>query len=221
MRQFWSIKAAPPAVMARVGALGLVVTTGLMLAAAPALAHHPFGGDTPTNAIQGFLSGMGHPVIGLDHLAFVIAAGLLAAAMGGGLLIPVGFVVASMAGTGLHLMAIDLPAPEFIISASVLLFGVLLAMKQQPKTPIVIGLAALAGLFHGYAYGEAVVGAGMDTILAYLAGFAVIQLAIAVGAYGMAKQLTGKAEGSTLTLRFAGFALAGVGAAFLSGVVLG
>lgn len=220
MRQFWSIKAVQPT-MARVGSLGLVVTAGLMLAALPAWAHHPSGGDTPTNAIQGFLSGVGHPVIGLDHLAFVIAAGLLAAVMGRGLMIPIGFVLASMVGTGIHLMAIDLPAPEFMISASVLLFGALLAMKEQPNTGIVVGLAAFAGLFHGYAYGEAVVGAGMDTIVAYLAGFAVIQMAIAVAAYWIAKQLTGKTEGSALGMRFAGFTLAGVGAAFLSGVVLG
>jgi urease accessory protein len=220
MRQFWS-KAAVSPTMVRFGSLGLVVTAGLLLAATPALAHHPFGGETPNNAIQGFLSGLGHPVIGLDHLAFVITAGLLAAVMGGGLMIPVGFVLASMAGTVLHLMGMDLPAAELVISASVLLFGGLLAMKQPPKMPIVVGLAALAGLFHGYAYGEAVVGAGMDAILAYLAGFAIVQMAIAVGAYGIAKQLTGNAEGSTLNLRFAGFALAGVGAAFLSSVFLG
>lgn len=219
MRQFWSNKALQPTT-ARMG-LGLVITVGLLLAATPAFAHHPFGGDTPTNAIQGVLSGIGHPVIGLDHLAFVITAGLLAAVMGHGLMIPCGFVLASMAGTGLHLMSIDLPAPEFMISASVLLFGILLGLKHQPKTGIVVGLAALAGLFHGYAYGEAVIGAGMDTVVAYLAGFAVIQSAIAVAAYWVAKQLAGKTGESALNLRFAGFALAGVGAAFLSGVVLG
>ncbi|NEQ46049.1 MAG: urease accessory protein UreJ [Leptolyngbya sp. SIOISBB] len=207
--------------VSRLGGLGLVVTVGLMLAATPALAHHPFGGEIPNNAIQGFLSGLGHPVIGLDHLAFVITAGLLAAVMGGGLMIPVGFVLASMVGTVMHLMAIDLPATELVVSASVLLFGVLLAMKQPPKTPIVAGLASLAGLFHGYAYGEAVVGAGMDAILAYLAGFAIIQMVIAVGVYWIAKQLMGKTEGSRLNLRFAGFALAGIGAAFLSSVFLG
>ncbi|MGD1951584.1 MAG: HupE/UreJ family protein [Leptolyngbyaceae cyanobacterium] len=48
----------------------------------PALAHHPMGGKTPSSFIEGFLSGVGHPVIGLDHLIFVIASGLLAAAMG-------------------------------------------------------------------------------------------------------------------------------------------
>ncbi|RZM83015.1 urease accessory protein UreJ [Leptolyngbya iicbica LK] len=207
--------------MVKLGSLGLVATVGLMLVATPALAHHPFGGETPNNAIQGFLSGLGHPVIGLDHLAFVITAGLLAAVMGGGLLIPIGFVLVSMVGTVLHLMAIDLPAAELVISASVLVFGALLAMREPPKTAVVVGLAAFAGLFHGYAYGEAVIGAGMDAVLAYLAGFAIIQTAIAVGAYGVAKQLIGKAEGSTLNLRFAGFALAGVGAAFLSGVFLG
>jgi len=220
MRQFWSGKVAQPTVV-RVGGLGLVVTAGLMLAAMPALAHHPTGGETPMNAVQGFLSGLGHPVIGLDHLAFVITAGLLAAVVGGGLMIPIGFVLASMVGTGMHLMAIDLPAAELVISGSVLLFGALLAMKQPPSTAIVAGLAALAGLFHGYAYGEAVVGAGMDTVVAYLAGFAVIQTAIAIAAYTVAKRLTGKSEGSALNLRFAGFTLAGVGAAFLSGVVLG
>lgn len=220
MRQFWSGKAVQPT-MARVGGLGLVVTAGLMWAATPVWAHHPSGGETPMNVVQGFLSGLGHPVIGLDHLAFVITAGLLAAVVGGGLMIPLGFVLASMMGTGIHLMAIDLPAAELVISGSVLLFGALLAMKQPPSTAIVTGLATLAGLFHGYAYGEAVVGAGMETILAYLTGFAVIQAAIAIAAYAIAKQLTGKTEGSALNLRFAGFALAGVGAAFLSGVVLG
>ena len=220
MRQFWSIGAVPMS-MARWVKVGFGAVVGLLVLAPAALAHHPFGGDAPTNAMQGFLSGLGHPVIGLDHLAFVITAGLLAAVMGRGLMVPVGFVVASMAGTGLHLMSVDLPAPEFVISASVLLFGALLAMKKPPQVAVVVGLAALAGLFHGYAYGEAVVGAGMDTVLAYLAGFAVIQMAIAVAAFWIAKQLAGRSEGSLLNLRFAGFTLAGVGVAFLSGVVLG
>lgn len=205
----------------QVGTLGLVVAVGLLLAATPALAHHPFGGNTPTNAIEGFLSGLGHPVIGLDHLAFVITAGLLAAVMGQGLTIPVGFVLASLAGTGVHLMGVNLPAPEFFISASVLLFGVLLALRQQPQPTVVVLLAVLAGLFHGYAYGEAVVGAEMTPVVAYLLGFAAIQAGIAAAAYWVAKRL-GAAEGSSsLNLRFAGFTLAGIGAAFLSGVVLG
>ncbi|WP_346293711.1 HupE/UreJ family protein [Sphaerothrix gracilis] len=219
MTQFRFLRAFPRAI-APASRLALVMIAGLLLAAPPVLAHHPFGGSTPDNIVQGFLSGMGHPVIGLDHLAFVITAGLMAVAVGRGLMVPVSFVLASLLGTGLHLMGLNLPAPEFVISASVLAFGALLAMKSQPHTGIVAGLALLAGIFHGYAYGEAVVGAEMMPLAAYLLGFATVQMAIALLAYGMADRLTGS-RGKSLGLRFAGFALAGVGAAFLSGVVLG
>ncbi len=205
----------------RIAAVGLVATAGFLFVSMPALAHHPFGGQTPSNPIQGLLSGMGHPVIGLDHLAFVITAGLLAAVMGRGLSIPIAFVVASLAGTGIHLMELDLPALEFFISASVLVFGMLLALKQQPHTGIVVGLGALAGLFHGYAYGEAIVGAEMASTVAYLVGFAFIQALIAIVAYAVAKQLGAGSESGALNLRFVGFTLAGIGGAFLSGVILG
>ncbi|WP_035991453.1 HupE/UreJ family protein [Leptolyngbya sp. KIOST-1] len=196
---------------------GFVSLSSLALAA-PALAHHPFGGSTPTNAIQGFLSGLGHPVIGLDHLAFVVIIGLLAAAMGQGLMMPITFTLAALAGTGLHLMGLNLPLPEMMISASVLLFGILLALKQPPATPIVVALAAIAGLFHGYAYGEAIVGANMGPLFAYLLGFSSIQMVIGIVAYTFAQRLSPQSEGGALNLRFAGFAFAGLGFAFLSGI---
>lgn len=200
--------------------MGLAVT-GPLLLGAPALAHHPFGGETPANAIAGFLSGLGHPVIGLDHLAFVITVGLLAAIFSRGLLIPIAFVMTSLLGTIVHLLNVNLPAPEFFISASVLGFGSLLAIKNSLPSGIMIALAALAGLFHGYAYGEAVVGAGMPSLLAYLIGFSTIQMVIAIGAYLSAKQLGANQDVKPLNLRFAGFALAGIGAALLSATVLG
>lgn len=194
------------------GAIALLFFTSL-----PVLAHHPFGSKTPDNAVEAFLSGMGHPVIGIDHLAFVIASGLLAVALGGGLLIPIAFVVASMVGTGIHLMSIDLPLPEFVVSASVLVFGILLALKTPPKNGIVIGLAAIAGIFHGFAYGEAIFGAEMGPLIAYMLGFAVIQLMIAAAAYWVGKTVLDKLlEPSGLALRFAGFLISGVGVAFLS-----
>lgn len=200
-------------------AAGGLAGLSLLLVGAPAFAHHPFGGSAPVNAFEGFLSGLGHPVIGADHLAFVIAAGLLAAVFNRGLLIPVAFVAASLLGTVVHLMSINLPAPEVIISTSVLLFGALLAMKKTLPAGVIAVLAAVAGLFHGYAYGEAVVGAEMTPLLAYLLGFATIQMGIAAAIYRLTKRLDH--EQGALNLRFAGFTLAGVGTAFLSGVVFG
>jgi urease accessory protein len=200
--------------------LGGLVSLGSLALAVPALAHHPFGGDTPTNALQAFLSGVGHPVIGLDHLAFVIAAGLLAAIFNRGLFIPVAFVVTSLVGTLMHLGNIHLPAPEMVIAASVLLFGVILALKKTLPSGVIIALAAGAGLFHGYAYGEAIVGAGMPSLLAYLVGFSAIQTAIAVGAYLFAKQIGATGEVKPLTLRCLGLILTGMGIA-LTATVLG
>lgn len=194
---------------------------GLFIVTPAALAHHPLGGRLPSNFLEGFMSGVAHPVIGLDHFVFVIAVGLLAALSRQGMRIPLAFGIAGLAGTGLHLQSLDLPAPEFFISTSVLLFGVLLALKQSPNGPMVLGLGAIAGLFHGYAYGEAIVGADMSPMVAYLTGFTVIQLVIALAASVIGRAILKQNQMSALPLRFAGFAICGMGVTFLSSVILG
>src|SRR5262245_65599030 len=69
-----------------------------LFVADPALAHHAMDGATPTTFWHGLLSGLGHPVIGLDHLAAIIAVGCLAAAQSKGALIADGYVCATMVG---------------------------------------------------------------------------------------------------------------------------
>ena len=188
-------------------------TSIALLLAAPAIAHHPFGGEAPSTFVQGFLSGIGHPVIGLDHLAFVIAAGLLAAVVTRGVWVPVAFVVATLLGTGIHLT-------ELVIATSGLLFGGLAVMRDRLNPIFVIMLAALAGVFHGYAYGEAVVGAEPTPLLAYLLGFAGVQGAIAYTTYLLSKRAVVKDQDAGLiSVRHAGFTVLGVGAAFLGGLV--
>ncbi|NEO87669.1 MAG: hypothetical protein F6J87_25935 [Spirulina sp. SIO3F2] len=193
--------------------------------ATPAFAHHPFGGTTPASFMEGILSGLGHPVIGIDHLLFTIATGLLAARVTKGFVIPIAFVLASVLGTGIHLQSWDLPVPEIIVSLSVALFGLLLALRRCPAVPLLAGMAAFAGVFHGYAYGEAIVGAEMSPLVGYLLGFTGIQLAIALGSYTLARQLVAPdAQNSALpqlNLRFSGFAILGAGSAFLSSLLLG
>lgn len=197
--------------------------TGLGLASSrAALAHHPFGSQTPASFIEGFLSGLGHPVIGIDHFAFVIASGLMAAILRQGFWVPAAFIATALLGTGIHLQSWDLLAPEFFISISIVILGGLLALKQGPTLWLSISIAAIAGVFHGYAYGEAIVGAEMTPLVSYLAGFSVIQLAIAALAYTCGKALNANAvKDSVLPTRFAGFAIAGMGLAFLSSVLLG
>ena len=189
--------------------------------AQPAFAHHPFGGTAPKNSFEGLLSGMGHPVIGLDHLAFVIAVGLLAAVVCGGWRIPAVFIVATLAGTGLHLAAIELPLTETAISISVLLFGALAVMRDRLNPAGVMLLTVIAGVFHGYAYGEAVVGAEPTPLVAYLIGFAGAQGAIAFIAYLLSKRAIDKSQGAGLaSVRHAGFTVLGVGLAFVGGLLV-
>ena len=216
-----ALKRFKVASLCRSAGLGAFAIATPLFTALPALAHHPLGGKTPSNFIEGFLSGVGHPVIGLDNLIFVIASGLLAATVGCNLIIPVAFELASLLGTGIHLMSVDLPLPELVISVSVLLFGVLLALKERPNSTVITVLAASAGLFHGFAYGEAIFGAEMGPLVAYLLGFASIQLAIATTAYWVGRRLFKKSlSAPSLALRFAGFIICGVGGTFVSTLIM-
>lgn len=191
----------------------------------PAIAHHPFGGETPNNFFEGFLSGLGHPVIGLDHFAFIVASGLLGAKFKQGFLIPVAFVLATMGGTGIHLQAINLPQTELIIALSVIIFGGLLVIKNDPfftsyfSTVIAATLAIIAGIFHGYAYGEAIIGAEMTPLVAYLAGFALIQLLISLSALAIGHIIYTRFNPQNYPiLRIIGIGITAVGFVFLGKV---
>jgi urease accessory protein len=208
-------------------AFGLVSTVllgiNLVFNTAPALAHHPNGGEIPANFGEGFMSGLGHPVIGIDHLAFVIAIGLLAAlSTKFGMMIPTAFVIATAVGTGIHLQSINLPVPELVISASVLLMGIFLAQKNQMNWSLLIVISAIAGIFHGYVYGESIVGAEKSALGAYLLGFCLIQLGISAIAFYSGQTFLNKSTvKSPLSLRFAGFTICGIGISFLGNVIIG
>lgn len=193
-----------------------VVVSILLGVAIPAYAHHPTGGGMSTTFLEGFMSGIGHPVIGFDHLIFVISIGLLASTGARGFWIPIAFVLAALVGTGLHLMLVDLPMVEVIISASVLVSGILLARLEKPNMAMIAVVAGVAGLFHGYAYGEAIIGATAVPLTAYLLGFTLIQAVIALSAYKVAVTVKKHSPARPNFLRFAGYIAIGSGMAFLA-----
>ncbi len=193
---------------------GAIAGLALLLTALPASAHHMMDGSLPSNAVEGFMSGLAHPVIGLDHLAFVVASGLVAIGSKRGWIVPAVFVLAALGGTGLHLQGWNLPMPEVMVAGSVVLFGLLLALGRQLPIAALGAIGLVAGIFHGYAYGESIVGAGMMPLTAYLVGFTAIQLAIALGSRALLQKLTQGAIEQPL--RYIGFAITGAGAAFLA-----
>ena len=151
--------------------LALIVAT-----TSNAFAHHPLGGTAPETMLHGFLSGVGHPLIGFDHLAFVLAIGVLAAFQTHRLILPFGFVIGTMIGSLLTLAAVTLPLTELMITLSVLFAGLIVMRGRDVAVLPATILGTLAGLFHGAAYGAAVIGAETTPIIAYLAGFGLTQL---------------------------------------------
>lgn len=198
-------------------AAGLSAT---VLTSGQALAHHAMGGEMPSTFAEGLISGLAHPVIGLDHLAFIIAAGVIAGVLGLGRFAPLAFVGASIAGVLVHLSLVDLPAVELVIALSVVIAGGLLAMAAgRLGGGVWMAIFALAGIFHGYAYGESIVGAETTPLAAYLVGLFVIQSVIAVVAHAAASGRNWLPQ--ALEPRLVGAAAFGVGLSALVGQVVG
>jgi urease accessory protein len=188
----------------------IFITTFAALAASPAFAHHPLGGETPATLTDGLLSGIGHPILGLDHLAFIIAVGVAAMLVGRPLLAPLAYIATMLVGVALHVMAIDVPMAEFAIALSLLVIGVMIASGKTFSTAAWLSVFAVAGLFHGFAFGESIYGAEATPLVAYLAGLGLTQWAIAVGAGFAASALAGAANALT-PARLAGAAVLGMG----------
>lgn len=192
-------------------ASGLVA---LLLGSAPAFAHHLMGGRTPATFTDGILSGLGHPVIGLDHFAAVVAVGCLAAAHRAAYALAIGFVLAMMAGVALHVHGATVPGAEILVALSVVLLGALMLGRQQMSAAVALGLFAVVGLVHGYALGESIYGAEPTPLYAYLFGLAVIQYGIAVVAMHIARSLVPRPS-DVSPLRLVGAGIAGIGLAIL------
>ena len=134
----------------------LPIALAATLIATPALAHHPLGGLPMETFAHGLLSGLGHPVLGFDHLLFVVAAGIAAALAGVRLLGPAAYVVAMLAGCALMAAGLGLPAKEAAIALSLLVVGGLVASGRSVGTAATLVLLAAFGLFHGSAFGDAI-----------------------------------------------------------------
>jgi len=187
----------------------------LLLTAIPASAHHAMDGGLPSTFAQGFLSGLGHPVIGLDHLAFLIAVGVAVGVGGLNLVLPVLFVAASAIGVVLHVNGVGLPGAELIVAATVVIVGLLIAGGREAPLAAWAILFGLAGLAHGYAYGESIFGAEPAPLGAYLLGLVIVQSALSVGV-ALLWRRTGMSA-AAIAPRLAGAVVVGIGLAALLG----
>src|SRR5262245_15740568 len=127
-------------------------TVGMLLvlvAARRAFAHAQQG------EAAGFLTGLGHPIAGLDHVLAMVAVGLWGAQLGAPAIwvLPVAFPMVMAAGAMLGLMGVPLPGIEYGIAASAILLGAAVAFEVRPP---IVGAALLVGafaIFHGHPHG--------------------------------------------------------------------
>lgn len=196
--------------------LDLMFAATLIAMAEPALAHHLMGGQMPANAMQGLLSGLGHPIIGVDHFAAVVAVGFVAAAHGEGIRLILGFVIAMIVGVALHVAGVTVAANEILVAVSVIVLGAAIQLMPGIGVNTALALFATAGLINGYALGESIAGAEQTPLVAYLAGLAVIQFAIAASAMKLAHIIAGETfTPMPMKLRLVSGAIVGIGLVLL------
>ena len=183
----------------------LLAVLMLLVSAAPAFAHVQQG------QAQGFLTGLRHPVSGLDHVLAMISVGLWGAQLGAPAvwLLPVTFPVVMAFGGFLGLVGIPLPGVEVGIALSAVLLGLMVAREAKPSLVAAALLVGFFAIFHGHAHGTELP-PGQSGLM-YSIGFV-----IATGCLhgvGIAIGVVHKWPAGKAALRFAGalVALAGLG----------
>lgn len=120
----------------------------------PSLYAHT-GGQVEHSLISGLL----HPLTGIDHLLVLLAVGLLAAKQGGKALFtfPAVFLALMAGGAWLDSVAVQIPFVESLIALSLLAFGLLVVANDRVRASahaitLFLGVSLFA-VFHGYAHG--------------------------------------------------------------------
>ncbi len=159
----------------------------LALAASPALAHHPFGMPEggQLSLTQGLISGIGHPLLGPDHLLFLVAVALVGWAQPRRwmlMLLAVGLLGSGIAQV-VPLAESLTPWAEAAVSLTLVLEGLVIL----EKLPVISLLPAIA--LHGYLLGGTIVGAEPTPLVGYGLGLLLSQGAVLLTAVSISRGL--------------------------------
>jgi len=165
----------------------------------------------------GFLSGLSHPVSGLDHVVAMIAVGLWGAQLGMPALwiLPVAFPMLMAVGGMLGLIGVPVPGVEIGIALSAVVLGALVLGRLRLPLAAAVAVIAVFAVFHGHAHGTELA-AGQNAML-YSIGF-VIATGLLHGV-GVAVGLIQRWELGSQALRGAGALVLAAGLYFLWGAV--
>jgi urease accessory protein len=197
------------------------ISAALFLAVAGALAVQPAVAHTGLHIGGGFVAGVSHPFLGLDHLLAMISVGglaALAASRGQGRALwalPLAFMAVMALGGALAMSGVALPAAELGIAASLVVLGAMLATRIGLPLVVATGLVGVFALFHGHAHGAEL--PANASALAYGAGFVIASGLLHLAGIGLARALQRRSAWTTLAIRTAGSAVAATGLILLIG----
>ena len=148
----------------------------LTFSADPVLAHHPFGmgNSSGLSAWQALLSGVGHPLLGPDHLLFMLGIALIGIKKTKQWVFPL--LAVGLAGSALVQLQ---PLPDVLASWAEALVSLSLAIEGL----IVLNLLSSKWLLpmfalHGYLLGSTIVGAEPTPLIGYFLGLLLSQAAL-------------------------------------------
>lgn len=121
----------------------------------------------------GFVSGLVHPVTGLDHVVAMVAVGLWGAILGPPAIwvLPIAFPLIMTVGAVLGILDVPVPAIELGIAVSAIVLGGMVAANARPPLAIAFFVIAFFAIFHGHPHGAALPDFGVPIL--YAAGFVV------------------------------------------------
>jgi urease accessory protein len=184
-----------------------LVAVSVAALAAPALAH------VQTGQAAGFLTGLLHPISGLDHVLAMVAVGLWGAQLGAPAiwLLPVTFPIVMALGGFLGLLGVPLPGVEAGIAASAILLGAAVMTERRLPLYAAATLVGFFAVFHGHAHGTELP-PGQSGLL-YSLGFVVATGCL--HAIGIAIGATHRWPAGRIALRMAGGGVGLAGIFFL------
>ena len=180
-----------------------------LLTATPAFAHTGEG-------TGGFVSGLAHPVFGLDHVVAMVAVGLWGVFLRAPAiwLLPIVFPLVMAFGGVLGILGVPLPAVETGIASSAIVLGLMVALAARPPLWAAAVLVGAFAIFHGYAHGKELPD-GANAV-AFSAGFVIATGLLhlcGIGFGGLSRWPAGR-----LAVRGAGGAIALIGVTYLTGL---
>jgi urease accessory protein len=130
-------------------AFSRVALAGAM-ALVPALASAHTG-----HGALGLSHGFAHPLSGIDHILAMVAVGIFAANLGGRALwaVPLSFMAMMAVGGAFGIAEVPLPFVEIGIAVSIIVLGLIVAVRYEWPIAAAMALVGVFAIFHGLAHG--------------------------------------------------------------------